>query len=65
MLGDKNWDEREGDSYKTTHSALSDLVGGPYDKDPASYLFWRGDGFTFSVYLLTASGPAVSAFLFR
>ena len=26
MLGDKNWDAREGDSYKTTHSVLADLV---------------------------------------
>jgi hypothetical protein len=26
MLGDKNLDEREVDSYKTAHSALSDLV---------------------------------------
>ena len=26
MLGDKNWDEREVDSYKTMHSGLADLV---------------------------------------
>ena len=26
MLGDKNWDEREGDSYKTIYSVLADLV---------------------------------------
>ena len=26
MLGDKNWDEREGDSYKNIGFALSDLV---------------------------------------
>ena len=26
MLEDKNWDEREGDSYKTIYSVLTDLV---------------------------------------
>ena len=26
MLGDKNWDEREGDSYKTIYFVLTDLV---------------------------------------
>ena len=34
MLGDKNWDEREGDSYKAIHSALPDLVTAWATKNP-------------------------------
>jgi hypothetical protein len=36
MLGDKNWDEREGDSYKTAYFVLTDLVLGLGNKKPAS-----------------------------
>lgn len=38
MLGDKNWDEREGDSYKTIHPVLTDLVLAMTTKPPASCL---------------------------
>lgn len=38
MLGDKNEDDCEGDSYKTTYSALPDLVLGNDNKKPASFL---------------------------
>ena len=43
MLGDKNWDEREGDSYKTAHSVRTDLVTVPGDKKPlpVSYSYFR------------------------
>ena len=34
MLGDKNWDEREGDSYKTMYFGLADLVTVLGDKKP-------------------------------
>ena len=44
MLGDKNEDVREGDSYKTIYSALPDLVLDLGDKKPAGYQFRRGDG---------------------
>ena len=34
MLGDKNWDEREGDSYKSIYFVLTDLVTVLCDKKP-------------------------------
>ena len=34
MLGDKNWDEREGDSYKTMFAVQTDLVTVLGDKKP-------------------------------
>ncbi len=43
MLGDKNEDDCEGDSYKTTYPALTDLVAVIHeDKNPGSFLFYRG-----------------------
>jgi hypothetical protein len=47
MLGDKNWDEREGDSYKNIVGALADLVAAICDKKTAGCLVRRGDGFLF------------------
>ena len=47
MLGDKNLDEREGDSYKTAYFVRTDLVAVYCDKNPGDLLFCRGDGFTF------------------
>jgi len=32
MLGDKNWDEREGDSYKNIVGGMTDLVAVHNDK---------------------------------
>ena len=37
MLGDKNWDEREGDSYKTIYSVRTDLVTVHNDKKPRRF----------------------------
>ena len=37
MLGDKNLGEREGDSYKTAHSVLTDLVTVLGDKKPRRF----------------------------
>ena len=37
MLGDKNWDEREVDSYRAIHSVLSNLVTVHNDKKPRQF----------------------------
>lgn len=48
MLGDKNEDDCEGDSYKTAYVALPDLVEVIHgNKKPASFLCWQADGFLF------------------
>ena len=43
MLGDKNWDEREGDSYKTIYSVRTDLVT-VLDKKPRQFPILPGRG---------------------
>ena len=42
MLGDKNWDEREGDSYKTAHPVRPDLVAVHNDKKPCQFPILTG-----------------------
>ena len=42
MLGDKNWDEREGDSYKNIGFVLTDLVTVLGDKKPCQFPILTG-----------------------
>ena len=64
MLGDKNWDGREGDSYKTAYSALSDLVTVHNDKKPCQFPILTGwKIFIFSELKLVASMSVSSAAL--
>ena len=61
MLGDKNWDEREVDSYKTIGAVLTDLVTVHDNKKTAGCLDRRGIVLTFSEYLSMALTLVFSA----